>query len=205
MPQLKIILAGLIPNLCRAHRICFLSQLFLPVKKDNRAACGNLLRKSKTDRVKRDDDGMRDKEAKYREPCQDARGLNTTAILISLYTFQSQKSFLNLLMFLLLSQPFHHCHGHLHWFCLNPELLMFVLNSCLIFELFVIQRWGRGVAAIHFLNWFWKNLFQIWPSIISRICFIHLLFTHATHSLPKDFKCPSADRTGEISASHVNC
>lgn len=107
MPQLKMILAGLIPNLSRAHRICFLSQLFLPVK-DNRAACGNPLRKSKTDRVKRDDDGMRDKEAKYREPCQDARGLNTTAILISLYTFQSQQSFLNLLMFLLLSQPFHH-------------------------------------------------------------------------------------------------
>lgn len=103
-----MILAGLIPNLSRAHRICFLSQLFLPVKKDNRAACGNPLRKSKTDRVKRDDDGMRDKEAKYREPCQDARGLNTTAILISLYTFQSQQSFLNLLMFLLLSQPFHH-------------------------------------------------------------------------------------------------
>lgn len=79
-----------------------------PPSKERQSPCGNPLRKSKTDRVKRDDDGMRDKEAKYREPCQDARGLNTTAILISLYTFQSQQSFLNLLMFLLLSQPFHH-------------------------------------------------------------------------------------------------
>lgn len=100
---------------------------------------------------KREHDGIRDKEAKYRESCQDVRGFNTTIRLYwsdafqSVYLSEPANAFLNLLIPLLLSQSFHQFNNP-SW--TSALILSESRTAHVCFKLLIM--WFRGAVKVFF-------------------------------------------------------